>query len=192
MGYLQALKGLVFGTPEIFQLTSDHKNKAGITIPFINLILCGTFFGYANYLVTAPNLGEFIYQGLYRYGTPFLFIVSGIILVFLTASGFSLIYWAMGKGFGGYNTYIACFKQVGLISPGMWIIAPLGLILKTGALNGIYSSLLVLLISAAAGWTLINLVRSFQFNHGLSKQRAWIAAITTIIFCISSVYLFNQ
>lgn len=187
MSYITVFGDLATGKEEVLQQTSLN-SKTGYVM--INLIILGLLFGLSNYfgaLYTTPDLPV---EGKFAVITPIIICVAGIFTICAALVGYSLIYWAAAKAFGGQGTLMRSGELIALTCMPFWIIAPLANFLINYDLTNIIKLMLLVLVSIAAGWLFKLTRQSLVWGMGLEPSKATLAVGAMWIFSISSVYVF--
>ncbi|BHH83079.1 YIP1 family protein [Desulforhopalus sp. 52FAK] len=187
MSYFTAFGNLVAGQEDIMQPTSQNNTK---TYVVINLIILGIFFGLSNYfgaLYTTPDLPV---EGKFAVITPLIICVAGFFTISAALIGYSLVYWAAAKAFGGQGTIMQSGVLIGLTCIPFWIIAPLTNFLINYNLTGALRLVILFLVAMAAGWLFGLTKKSLVWGMGLTPSKATLAVGAMWVFSMSSVYVF--
>lgn len=187
MSYLNSFGDLLVGKEDILQPTSQSSKKIYV---IINLVILGIFFGLSNYfgaLYTTPDLPV---EGSFAIITPLIICVAGFFTIGAALLGYSLIYWAAAKAFGGQGTIMRSGELIGLTCIPFWIIAPLTNFLINYNQTNVIRSLLLIVVAMAAVWLFQVTKKSLIWGMGLAPAKASLAVGAMWIFSISSVYVF--
>ncbi|MBM7707468.1 hypothetical protein JOD03_002415 [Chryseomicrobium aureum] len=146
------------------------------------LLLTGLLYGSLLLIANRSYILSFETPALKWAIVPLIFMVSGLMMAWLTRIGLTLVVWAGARGFGGEGVMgrIRPFVSISLL-PGLlavplltgWQMNALGIVLAT---IGVF-------------WMLIFHWKTLQTTQQFSKVKAGIAAITVFVFFVSIYYL---
>lgn len=186
MNYTRLLPDMISGPPELFKLAVDGKAR---TIMLINLTVLGICFGLSNLYGSMGANPELPLQGQFVFITPALFCVFGIFTMLGALLGFTMIYWAAAKAFGGPGRFGLVVDLIGLSLVPFWLLAPLlNIALKFNQHESVPLWLLIPIILGFI-WSFKLVKQSLIVGQGLSDGRATLALACMWIFSISAVYL---
>lgn len=183
MSYQQAVK-------RIFALDTDiyhelEKNRRLFKTAFANLLLLGLFYGLANLygaldLLRRESPGGFENPTLAAF-VFILLVAASLASVFTVHAGFSLLAWAISRGFGGLSAFFPVYLHIGAAVPPLWIGAPL-LFFYFRNLAGLPA---LIPGAIAAVWAFVTVTRSIMAGQNFSLVKALISLVVTVIFAIS-------
>lgn len=187
MSYFTAFGDLVAGNKELLQPASEKNSKVFV---LLNLVILGFCFGLSNFvgaLITTPDLPI---NGSFAIVTPFIFCVAGFFTMGAALVGYSLIYWAAAKAFGGQGTIMQSAELIGLTCIPFWIIAPLTNFIINYKQTNVINLLLLMVVAITAGWLFRLTKNSLVWGMGVEPIKASLAVGAMWIFSISAVYVF--
>ncbi|WP_342526982.1 hypothetical protein MKY84_00470 [Chryseomicrobium sp. FSL W7-1435] len=159
--------------------TSTEKSKVQGSLA---LLLTGLLYGVLLITANWSYILSFETPALRWAIVPLIFIVSGLMMAWLTRIGLTLLLWAGARGFGGEGVMsrIAPFVSISLL-PGLLAVP-----LLTGwQVNALGISLAVI----GVAWMFAIHWKTLQSTQRFSPIKAGIAAITVLIFFVSIYYL---
>lgn len=146
------------------------------------LLLTGLLYGLILIVANWPYIMSFETPILKNGIVPLIFIVSGLIMSWLTRIGLTLLLWAGAKGFGGEGVMsnIRPYVSVSLV-PGLLAVP-----LLTGWLTDTLGITLTIL---GVTWMSLFFWKTLQTTQRFSGVKAALAAVTVIIFFVSIYYI---
>lgn len=187
MSYFTAFGDLVAGSKDILQQTTQDGKKS---YAIINLLILGLIFGLSNYVGALYTTPELPVDGHFAIITPLIICVAGCFTIAAALIGYSLVYWAAAKAFGGQGTIMQSGELIGLTCIPFWVLAPLSNFLINYNQSSLVRLMLFVVVALAAGWLFELTKKSLIYGMGLTATKAFIAAGSMWIFSISAVYVF--
>lgn len=183
----EIVQAMITGKKELFILAVEGKARK---FALINILIVGVLFGLSNFLGIAQTTPELPLDGKFALLTPLIFSFSGIVSMSGAVLGFTMVYWAASKFFGGNGGLILVLELIGLAALPFWIISPvLNYALRFSPSAQIQTVLLLLLLPAFF-WSYKLLRQSVITGQGISGSKAGIAVISMWVFSISAIYFF--
>lgn len=163
----------------------DPNNKWKALGTFVTVLL-GLIYGFTSIIIYQPLISSFDTPILRDTIIPALFLVFGIIMLFVTKVGFSLLLWAISKGLSGpgllnifyQNTTIALIPSV--------IALPAFISLQSGA-N--LTTMMFLSIFISVIWIYLICSRIVEVTQKFVPWRAYVTVLIAFIFFISIYYI---
>lgn len=167
--------------PPAYQEYIETKNM--LTWARILVIALGLVYGVIGIAANYSFIMEFDSPILRNALAPLLFLVFGLVTVWITRIGLGLLLWAGAKAFGGPGNLIEVsrFSAVAII-PGVF-----GFPLLTGA---VYGWPAYLLSAAGLAWMYLLCIHILQVTQQFSRGKAAGAAAAVFIFFGSVLYMF--
>ncbi len=179
---------MLIGNNEIFQLALDGKARK---YALSNIAIVGILFGISNLLGTLKTTPDLPLTDKFAIITPLIFSTAGVVTICAALIGFTLVYWAAAKAFGGHGGFGLILDLIGLAAIPFWIIAPLtNYILRYSPEGSIRTLLLVLLVPAFL-WSFMLIRKSMSFGQNISLNKATVAVAGMWIFSVSAIYVFT-
>lgn len=152
---------------------------------FINVFVTGLTFGLANLYYTRIRLQEELSAGFENPTAGILvfslLVIASIAQIFLAHAGFSLLLWAISKGFNGKAQFFAVYQFTGVAFVPLWIGVPFIFLYS----YNILSPLSLILGVLAIAWAFATVTRSIMACQSFKLPKAAAALALTIIFIIS-------
>lgn len=187
MSYFKVFGELVAGNERIL---SPNDSEGVKTYAIINLVILGVIFGLSNYMGARYTNPELPVDGKFALITPLLFCGVGMFTMGAALIGYTLVYWAAAKAFGGQGTIGRCGELIGLTAIPFWFIAPLSNFFINYNHTSATRLLILIFIAMVTGWLFRLTKKSFLWGVGMSQGKASVAVVAMWIFSISSVYVF--
>lgn len=146
------------------------------------LLLAGLLYGTILIMANWSYILSFETPLLRTVVVPLIFIVSGLMMAWVTRIGLTLLLWAGARGFGGEGimSRIAPFVSISLL-PGILAVP-----LLTGWVsNGIGIALSI----AGVCWMFAIHWKTLQSTQHFTPTKAALAAVTVLVFFVSIYYL---
>lgn len=164
-----------------FQAFLDSPNAKWLSR--LILLLVGAGYGAISIVSNAAYVGSFDSQLLQNVLVPLIFILFGVLTVWLTKFGFSLLLWASAKGVGGKGL----LRRISLAVPVILIPGLLGVPFLTGAEYD--NPLYLVLLAIGVLWMYFISVKAVQAVENFNEKKAYIAVSLAFIFLASIYYL---
>lgn len=149
-------------------------------------VLIGLFYGYLNVTHNTELISSFDAELLRTMVVPGFFIIGGLLMLFVTRFGLTLLLWAGAKGVGGPG-YLSLINRLTAFALIPLIIAlPAFLTINAGekiSTLGLFSLIIPL------AWMYFVCVKMLELSQGITAKRAYIAVIFVFIFFISVFYI---
>ncbi|MGO4887363.1 YIP1 family protein [Anaerobacillus sp. MEB173] len=177
------LRTLIFDKHSIKEIIESPKwNKWS---HFITLLL-GLFYGYLNILHNRELIMSFETDFLRNILVPGFFILGGLLMLYITRFGLTLLLWAGAKGAGGPG-YMAILNRLTAFALIPLIIA-LPAFMNINAGDSI-STLGILTLVIGLAWMYLFCVKVLEVSQKISTTKAYIAVVFVFIFFISVFYM---
>ncbi len=187
MSMADIYRGMLVGNKQIFQLALDGKARK---FALINIAVVGVLFGLSNLLGTLKTTPDLPITDKFAIITPLIFSTAGIITICAALIGFTLIYWAASRAFGGYGGFALILDLIGLAAIPFWIIAPLANYALRFTPEGSARIMLLILILPAFIWSFMLTRKSLVCGQNISLSKATFAVAGMWIFSVSAIYVF--
>jgi hypothetical protein len=187
MKMMDIYRGMLVGDSHVFQLAMHGKAKK---YALGNIAVLGVCFGLSNLLGALQTTPDLPLSDKFAIITPLLFSVAGIVIMCGALIGFTMIYWAAARAFGGQGGLGLILDLIGLAAIPFWILAPLLNYTIRYPPDGPGRYILIIAIIGSFLWSFELLRRSLMTTQGLGTTKATIAVTAMWIFSISSVYVF--
>lgn len=180
-------KGMVVGNKDIFQLALDGKARK---FALVNIVIVGILFGLSNLLGALKTTPDLPLSDKFAIITPLIFSTAGVITISAALIGFTLIYWAAARAFGGYGGFGLILDLIGLAAIPFWFLAPLANYALRYTPEGSARAMLLILIIPIFLWSFVLVRKSMVCGQNISLSKATFAVAGMWIFSVSAIYVF--
>lgn len=186
MAMVDVYRGMIYGTPETFQLALDGQARKYV---IINLIVVGILFGLSDFFRVVQVTANLPVDGKFAFITPAIYAFTGIVTMSGTLIGFTLVYWSASIAFGGRGGLGIIMDLIGLSIVPFWFLAPVMNYTFRSDLTNQNSTILYVLLALTFLWSCQVIRNSLIFGQGVTATRATITVAAMWIFSISAVYV---
>lgn len=149
-------------------------------------ILIGLFYGYLNINHNAELIASFEAEVLQTLVVPGFFIVGGLLMLYVTRFGLTLLLWAAARGVGGPG-YLSVLSRLSSFALVPLIIAlPAFLSINAGESITIVG---IISFGIALTWMYLLCAKILLISQGITTKRAYLAVVFVFIFFISIFYI---
>lgn len=149
-------------------------------------IIVGLYYGIFNMMANLPFITSFESAFLRVIFVPVIFIIGGILMIFFTRFGFTLLLWAGAKALGGSGLLGAIYRITGFAMIPLLLSIPPFIAL---AQSGMYSLQLIIFISISLLWIYFYLVKAIKSIQQFKNVKAYSAVFLAYLFMTSVYYI---
>ncbi len=184
----EVYRGMLVGNKEIFQLALDGKARK---FALLNIVIVGILYGLSNLFGALKTTPDLPLTDKFAIITPLIFSTAGVVTISAALIGFTLVYWAASKAFGGHGGFGLILDLIGLAAIPFWILAPLANYGLRFTPEGSFRTLLLILIIPAFLWSFVLIRKSMICGQNISMGKATFAVAGMWIFSVSAIYVFT-
>ncbi len=188
MSMAEVYRGMLVGKKEIFQLALDGKARK---FALLNIVIVGILYGLSNLFGALKTTPDLPLTDKFAIITPLIFSTAGVVTISAALIGFTLVYWAASKAFGGHGGFGLILDLIGLAAIPFWILAPLANYGLRFTPEGSFRTLLLILIIPAFLWSFVLIRKSMICGQNISMGKATFAVAGMWIFSVSAIYVFT-
>ncbi len=177
-------KALTLDKEAIRQLSDPNSNWKLISA-FITFLL-GIFYGFTSITINSELIASFETPVLRETVVPGLFLFFGIVMIFITKIGFSLLLWAGARGFGGPGYLGVLYRNTSIALIPSIMALPAFISLQVGAP---LTFLMVLFLALSITWMYLIFVKILEVTQSLVAWKAYVAMVLVFIFFTSVYYI---
>lgn len=184
----EVYRGMVTGDSAVFRLALEGKARK---YALGNILVAGILFGLSNLMGSVQSTPDLPLSDKFAVITPLIFSTAGVVTISCAVIGFTMVYWAASRAFGGVGGFGIILDLIGLAAIPFWILAPLcNYALRYSPDTNTRILLLALLIPPFI-WSFVLTRQSMITGQNISKTKASYAVVGMWIFSISAVYVFS-
>ncbi len=184
----EVYRGMLVGNKEIFQLALDGKARK---FALLNIVIVGILYGLSNLFGALKTTPDLPLTDKFAIITPLIFSTAGVVTICAALIGFTLVYWAASRAFGGHGGFGLILDLIGLAAIPFWILAPLANYGLRFTPEGSVRTLLLILIIPAFLWSFMLIRKSMICGQNISMGKATFAVAGMWIFSVSAIYVFT-
>ncbi len=184
----EVYRGMLVGNKEIFQLALDGKARK---FALLNIVIVGILYGLSNLFGALKTTPDLPLTDKFAIITPLIFSTAGVVTISAALIGFTLVYWAASKAFGGHGGFGLILDLIGLAAIPFWILAPLANYGLRFTPEGSFRTLLLILTIPAFLWSFVLIRKSMICGQNISMGKATFAVAGMWIFSVSAIYVFT-
>ncbi len=170
---------------EAIQQLSDPNSNWRLTSAFITFLL-GIFYGFTSITINSELIASFETPLLRETVVPGLFLFFGIVMIFITKIGFSLLLWAGAKGFGGPGYLRILYRNTTIALVPSVMALPAFISLQVGAP---LTFLMVLFLALSLTWMYLIFSKILEVTQQFIPWKAYVAILLVFIFFTSIYYI---
>ncbi|OIJ07669.1 hypothetical protein BKP35_18480 [Anaerobacillus arseniciselenatis] len=170
---------------EAIQQLSDPNSNWRLISAFITFLL-GIFYGFTSITINSELIASFETPLLRETVVPGLFLFFGIVMIFITKIGFSLLLWAGAKGFGGPGYLRILYRNTTIALIPSVMALPAFISLQVGAP---LTFLMVLFLALSLTWMYLIFSKILEVTQQFIPWKAYVAILLVFIFFTSIYYI---
>ena len=170
---------------EAIQQLSDPNSNWRLISAFITFLL-GIFYGFTSITINSELIASFETPLLRETVVPGLFLFFGIVMIFITKIGFSLLLWAGAKGFGGPGYLRILYRNTTIALVPSVMALPAFISLQVGAP---LTFLMVLFLALSLTWMYLIFSKILEVTQQFIPWKAYVAILLVFIFFTSIYYI---
>lgn len=170
---------------EAIQQLSDPNSNWKLISAFITFLL-GIFYGFTSITINNELIASLETPLLRETIVPGLFLFFGIVMVFLTKIGFSLLLWAGARGFGGPGYLRILYRNTTIALIPTVMALPAFISWQVGVPLTFF---MVIFLAFSLTWMYLIFVKILEVTQGLVPWKAYVAILLVFIFFTSVYYI---
>jgi hypothetical protein len=170
---------------EAIQQLSDPNSNWKLISAFITFLL-GIFYGFTSITINNELIASFETPLLRETVVPGLFLFFGIVMIFITKIGFSLLLWAGARGFGGPGYLRILYRNTSIALIPSVMALPAFISWQVGAP---LTFLMVLFLALSITWMYLIFAKILEVTQPLVPWKAYVAILLVFIFFTSVYYI---